>query len=117
MTIYQTAREVIGQNQSAVVIFTRGEHFLFNALGNGSTGKWVLDPETVEEIDRVIIYLRRADEALNRIYLGNYAGVRLSDLPNRRVVRFSALREVGTTQANWPEFAGAGQNPISYVYG
>jgi len=117
MTIYQTAQEVIGQNQSAVVIFTRGEHFSFDALGNGSTGKWVLDPETVEEVEKVIIYLRRENETTNRIFLGNYAGLRPASIPKRHIIRFNRLQEVGTTNANWMEFASAGQNPVSYVYG
>jgi len=94
-----------------------GEHFVFDALGNGSTGKWVVDPENVEAIDKVIIYLRRNDEALNRIFLGNYAGLRRADLPKRYIIRFSKLQEVGTTDVNWPEFANSSQNPVSYVMG
>lgn len=117
MTTYTIAQEVIGKNQSAIVIFTRGEHFSFDAAGNGSTGKWVVDPEIVEEVEKVIIYLRRTNELVNRIYLGNYAGLRHSDLPKRYIIRFSKLQEIGITDSNWTEFANAGQNPVSYVNG
>lgn len=117
MKTYKIANEVISNNQSAIVIFTHGEHFSYDAAGNGSTGKWVVDPETVEEVDKVIIYLRRESESINRIFLGNYAGSRASDIPKRHIIRFSKLQEVGTTDSNWTEFASAGQNPISYVYG
>jgi hypothetical protein len=79
MNTYKQASEIIERNQSAIVIFTRGEHFSFDADGNGSTGKWVVAPEHVDEVDKVIIYLRRDDETVNRIYLGNYAGVRPSE--------------------------------------
>jgi len=116
MTTYKTAQEVIGNDQSAVVIFTHGEHFIYDPAGNGSTGKWVVDPETVEEVDKVIIYLRRGNESINRIFLGTYAGLRSSDIPKRHIIRFSRLQEVGTTKSNWTEFASAGQNPVSYVF-
>lgn len=77
----------------------------------------MLDPENLKEIDKVIIYLRRDYENVNRVFLGNFAGLRTSNLPNRYVIRFTALKEVGTTDANWLEFASAGQNPVSYVNG
>ena len=112
---FERAEEVIQKNQMAVAVFTRGPHFHYDALGNGFTGKWVVDPEWLEEVDKVIIYLRRDDENVNRIYLGNYAGSRRSDEPNRSEIRFSGLKEVGTTVMNWPEFAGVGQNPVCYV--
>jgi hypothetical protein len=115
MTTYKTALEVIGKDQSAVVIFTHGEHFINDPAGNGSTGNWVIDPETVEDVDKVIIYLRQENESINRIFLGNYAGLRSSDIPKRYIIRFSRLQEVGTSDSNWTEFASAGQNPVSYV--
>ena len=117
MTTYSTANEIIAKNKSAIVIFTHGEHFSYDAAGNGSTGNWVVDPKTVEEVDQVIIYLRRKDATTNRIFLGNYAGLRASDIPKRHIIRFSKLQEIGTTDSNWTEFASAGQNPVSYVYG
>jgi hypothetical protein len=49
------------------------------------------------------------------VLVGNYAGIRKSDLPGRYMIRFSALKEVGTTESNWPEFSKSGQNPVSYV--
>ena len=117
LPIYKQASDVIEKNQSAVVIFTRGEHFVLDSAGNGSSGKWVLDPETVKEVDKVIIYLRRDYENVNRIFLGNFAGLRASNLPDRYVIRFTGLKEVGAAEANWPNFASAGQNPVSYVNG
>jgi hypothetical protein len=112
---YKQAIEVIEKNQEAIVLFTHGEHFLYDLVGNGQSGKWVLDPENAENVDKVIIYLRRNDEPMNRIFLGNYAGIRKSDLPGRYVVRFSALKEVGTTESSWLDFAKGGQNPVSYI--
>jgi hypothetical protein len=115
LTTYNRANEVIEKNQEAIVIFTHGEHFSYDEAGNGLTGKWVVDPDAVENVDKVIVYLRRDDETVNRIFLGNYAGVRKSDIPERYTIRFTALKEVGETESNWPDFASNGQNPITYV--
>jgi hypothetical protein len=117
MTKFKQASEVIQPNQTAVVVFTHGEHFSYDVGGKGSIGKWVLDPETVKGIDKVIIYLRRDYENVNRIFLGNYAGIHTSNLPNRYVIHFTALKEIGTAEANWPNFASTGKNPVSYVNG
>jgi hypothetical protein len=85
--------------------------------GNGFTGNWVVDPDEVDEVDKVLIYYREEGETLNRIFLGNYAGVRKSDIHGRYIIRFSGLKELGTTNANWVNFAISGQNPVSYVVG
>ena len=81
MAIYQRAIEVIEQNHSAVVVFTHGKFFRFDSNGNGITGKWVVNPERLEEVDQVIIYLRMDGTSVNRIFLGNYMGSQPSDLP------------------------------------
>ncbi|MCX6079471.1 MAG: hypothetical protein NTW32_08050 [Chloroflexi bacterium] len=117
MSKFKQASEVIQPNQSAIIVFSHGEHFSYDVGGRGSIGKWVLDPETVKEIDKVIIYLRRDYENVNRIFLGNFSGIRPSNIPNRYVIRFLALKEVGTAEASWPNFASAGQDPVSYVHG
>jgi hypothetical protein len=117
MSKFKQVSEVIGPNQSAIVVFTHGEHFSYDVGGNGSTGKWVLDPEVVKEIDKVVIYLRRDYENVNRIFVGNFAALRTSNIPNRYVIRFTGLKEIGTAEVNWPNFSGAGQNPVGYVNG
>lgn len=115
MAKFKQASEVLQPNQTAVVVFSHGEHFSFDVGGKGSIGKWVLDPETINGIDKVIIYLRRDYENVNRIFLGNYAGIRPSNIPDRYVIRFTGLKEVGTAAASWPNFASVVENPLSYV--
>jgi hypothetical protein len=115
MDKYKQARELIAPNQTAVVVFTHGANFSFDVGGNGSTGKWVLDPENVKDIDKVIIYLRRDYEHVNRIFVGNFAGLRTSNLPDRYIIRFTGLKEAGIAEVNWPSFSNAGQNPVSYL--
>lgn len=115
MSTYKQVSDVIEKNTRAIVLFTHGPHFHFNDAGNGQTGKWHVNPDVVEKVDKVIIYLRRDGGTDNKIFLGKYAGIEKSDLPRRYTIRFSALKEVGTTESNWLEFAKSGQNPVSYV--
>jgi hypothetical protein len=117
MAKFKQASEVIQPNQKAVVVFSHGEHFSYDVGGKGTIGKWVLDPDTIKGIDKVIIYLRWDYENVNRVFLGNYAGIRPSNIPNRYVIRFTGLKEVGSAAASWPNFASAGQEPLSYVNG
>jgi hypothetical protein len=117
MTEYKQAKDLLGKNQEAVVVFTHGKHFEYDPGGNGFTGNWVVDPDVVEEVEKVIIYFREESEIVNRIFLGNYASLRKAEIPGRFIIRFSGLKEVGTTDANWIEFASSGQNPVSYVVG
>jgi len=115
MTDFKQAKDVLEKNQEAVIVFTHGKHFEYDLGGNGFTGNWVVDPDVVKEVDKVIVYFREEGETLNRIFLGNYAGVRKSEIPDRYIIRFSGLKEVGTTEANWPNFASSGQTPVGYV--
>lgn len=117
MPIFNTALEVISENQTAIVLFTHGDQFTFDNSGRGSTGKWVLDPEMLDDIQKVIIYLRRSYESINRIYLGDFTSCRQSDLARRYIIFFSGLKEVGTSASNWLAFSGGGQNPVSYIMG
>jgi hypothetical protein len=70
-------------------------------------------PAVVETVDQVIVFIRRDDEKVNQIFPGNYAGIQKSDLPHRYSIHFSGLKEVVTTESNWPELSKSGQNPVS----
>ncbi len=111
----QKAKDLVKTDQLAVVIFTKGPHFVHDALGNGETGNWVVDENVIDKVDKVIVYLRDEKAGTNRIFLGNYSGLRKSPEANRHTIRFSRLTEVGTTSSNWNDFADSGQNPVSYV--
>lgn len=111
----EKAQELVTSNELAIVIFTKGDHFSYDAIGNGETGNWVIKTQELENVDKVIIYQRDEIAQQNRIFLGNYSGCRKSPEPNRLIIRFSKLEEVGTTGSNWNKFASSGQNPVSYV--
>ena len=45
MTKYKQASEVLEKNQKAIVLFTHGDDVSYDSAGNGSTGKWVVNPD------------------------------------------------------------------------
>ena len=117
MPTYTKANEILSRNELAILVFTRDDKFHYNSLGSGTTGNWKIDREKLDEVEKVIIYLRRPDETINRIFLGNYAGWRNSEEQERYIIRFTNLKEVGTTESNWLAFADFGQTPIGFVNG
>ncbi|MAT42432.1 MAG: hypothetical protein CL609_08835 [Anaerolineaceae bacterium] len=118
MKIYQTASEVIGKSEVAVVVFTHGDHFYFDEqTGVGQSGNWVVDPEMVEGMDKIIVYYRADGDGTNHIFLGTYAGYYKSPEPRRYIIRFHSIKKVGTTPNNWFNFGNGSQSPVCYVAG
>lgn len=107
------ARDLIAENESAIVIFTDGRNFHIERDGSGSTGNWKLDPS--REYDTVIIYERDWDGESNQLYLAVPIDVLESSHEGRYVIQLKNIRSVGTTETNWLEFAEGGQNPIRYM--
>ena len=113
--IMDKAEDIIQEGEVAVVIFTHGIHFEYDAAWNGQTGKWVISPERLEEVDKVIVYLRPEGQSENRIFMGNYSGYKKSNLERRYIILFSGLKEIGTTNSNWFDFGNRSQTPICIV--
>lgn len=113
MVEYSSADQLLRPGEVALFIFTDGTELKVDANGTGSTGDWVLDPK--RGFDWVFIYRRgRRDEIAELIM------ARRGDMEERADGRFLVnLREVksvGSTRANWHEFAGAPtNNPIRYI--
>ncbi len=66
--------DVIPPNQRAVVVFSRESKFELYSKGSGETGNWKVDPERLNKIEKVIVYLRKPNESGGRIFVGNYTG-------------------------------------------
>jgi len=109
------ARDFLRKGELAIIIFTDGSHFHKDINGDGSTGYWVLNPK--REYDKVIIYHRR-DKQVNDIYIATPTGLKGSNRAGKYVIELKGISCVGTTDANWYEFAelsmGA-QSPIHYL--
>lgn len=110
------AKNIIEDDESAVVIRTDGTNLKIFDGGFATTGDWVIDTDL--SVDRAIIYKR--DGATNRteIYVGTPLDVFPSKQIRRYVIRLSNVSFVGTTENNWNEFTESKRgatNPIKYI--
>ena len=107
------ARDLIKPDENVIVIFTHGLHFDLRDDKTGSTGEWDIDPN--RSVNRVIIYLRNDETHTNTLYIANHAGVEPADREGRHNIQLTHVQYIGTTSANWKEFAEADANPIRYL--
>lgn len=109
------AKDLLAPGQSAIVFFTHGIDFHFDDLGEGETGSWILNPELVKKVDRVIVYLRDDTQKTNHVYLGDFHSLRKGERSRRWVVRFSNLKDLGTTGVRWLDFGNGSTAPVNYI--
>lgn len=107
------AKDLIDENETAVVFFTRGERFHIGEGGRGSTGNWKMAPGRA--FDKVIVYRRDPATQTNEVYVAIPVGVRPNGEADRYIIDLADIRYVGTTEANWTTFAEAGPNPVRYL--
>lgn len=108
------ARDLIKPGENVLVILTHGIHFILNDDENtGSTGEWKIDPNRL--VNRVIIYLRNDEKHTNTLYIANHAGVESAETEGRYKIKLTHIQYIGTTSANWFEFAEAGSYPVRYL--
>ena len=113
--IITTARDLLAPNQSAIVFFTHGQGFNVDDTGEGETGSWLLNPEVVKKVDKVIVYFRDETEKINHIYMGNFHSLRKGNRSRRWIVRISGISEIGTTEVHWLKFGNGSTAPVNYV--
>ena len=107
------ARDLIKLDENVIVIFTHGLHFDLRDDNTGSTGEWKIEPN--RSVNRVIIYHRNDETHTNTLYIANHAGVEPADREGRHNIQLTHVQYIGTTSANWKEFAEADANPIRYL--
>ena len=110
-----SARDLLEVNQSAIVFFTHGQSFFINENGDGETGSWILNPQLVKKVDKVIVYLRDETKRINHIFLGDFHSLRKGERSRRWIVRFSNMTELGTTEIHWLEFGNGSTAPVNYI--
>lgn len=109
------ARDLLEHNQSAIVFLTHGQDFFLDDNGDGETGSWILNPELVNKVDRVIVYLRDDVKRTNRVFLGDFHSLRKGNRSRRWVVRFSGMKELGLTPTHWLDFGNGTTAPVNYI--
>lgn len=108
------ASDLLDAGESAIVLFTKGMHLVFNSDGSGSSGYWHTKPNHHLPLDKVIIYNRPPEQGAE-IYLANYDSAEESTRPDRLVVHFRNWEIAGTSNRNWHEFADTGTFPVRYL--
>lgn len=109
------AAEFVEPGNNAIVVFTRGPLFIYDANGDGTSGNWTVGEGSLSGLDKVIIYRRDDLTGNNRIYMGDYEGWKPSDEKRRKIIRFSKLREMGRSSSNWVEFGGTRGGAFFYI--
>jgi hypothetical protein len=112
LTRYSSADQLLRPGEVGLFIFTEGSNFTVNPDGTGSTGDWVVDPR--RRVDWIVIYKRGSDPANNELWMarpGDYESAR----SDRYAIGLRHIQRVGATDANWSQFATAGNNPIRYI--
>lgn len=110
------AKDIVGGGESAVLIFTDGRNLKINEDGTGHSGNWRVKLDA--RADKVVVYFRNKLKNVNEIYLGDFVQLIASTephLPNRRAFKFTGMKYVGATDANWNQFTGASQGAITPV--
>jgi hypothetical protein len=111
----ESAEELLSEGESAIVLFTRGDHLEISEGGFATSGNWKIDPKRVH--DRVILYLRddSVDPDVAEVLVGRFTGIAQSPQPGRFVLLVEDLQRCGETGRRWGEFARAGTNPVRYL--
>lgn len=110
------AKNIIENDESAVVILTDDAGCKFFDGGFAVTGDWLISKDFA--VDKAIIYKRDKQNNRNDVFLGTPLDVYPSKRDRRFVIRLSDVNYVGTTENNWCEFTGSkkgANNPVKYV--
>lgn len=110
------AKNIIEDDESAVVICTDDSGWKTFDGGFATTGDWVINKDFA--VDKAIIYKRDKENNRNDVFLGTLIDVFPSKQQKRFVLRLSDVSFVGTTETNWCEFSGSKKgatNPVKYL--
>lgn len=110
------AKNIVEDDESAIVIFTDGTNLKIFDGGFATTGNWVIDRDLV--VDKAIIYKRDKVNNRNEVFLAKPIDVFPSEQFRRYVVRLFDFSYVGITDNNWHEFTQSKKgatNPVKYI--
>jgi hypothetical protein len=110
------AKNIIENDESAVVICTDENGFKTFEGGFAMTGDWVIGRNFA--VDKAIIYKHDKETNRSDIFLGTPLDVFPSKQAKRFVIRLTDVCFVGTTENNWCEFTESKKgatNPVKYI--
>lgn len=110
------AKNILGDDESAVVISTDETGLKIFDGGFATTGDWKIDKNLA--VDKAIIYKRDRQTNRTDVFLGKPMDVFPAKTHSRYVVRLSDVNYVGTTDNDWCEFTESKKgatNPIKYI--
>ncbi len=110
------AKNIIENDESAVIIFTDGRGWKTFDGGFATTGDWVIKGDFA--VDKAIIYKRDKANNRNDVYLAKPLDVFPSKQSKRFVIRLSDVSFIGTTENNWCQFTESkkgANNPVKYI--
>ncbi len=107
------ARDLLGENESAIVLFTDGQELHIREDRTGSTSNWKLSRK--HDYDKVIVYRRDIETGTNEVYLAVPGDITASSVPGRSVLGLANIECAGITDEGWYAFAEAGSNPVRYL--
>lgn len=99
------AKDIIEDNETALAIFTDGRNLKINVGGKSISGVWRISNNL--DVDKIIIYFRNKEKAINEIYIGDFNNLLPSNekgLEYRFAVEFINTKFVGQTMENWNGF-------------
>ena len=113
----QNANELLHAGETAVLVFTKGQHLELDwAGGESATGWWRMS--AARNPDKVIVYKSNPLRTGGEIYIGDYVGKRQRELDGRFNIYFRHVQFVGECNVSWSEFANKGkmlQSPVRYL--
>lgn len=112
MKLVETARDLLNEGETAMIIFTRGPEFVKHSDGTGLTGYWKMSPRI--DVDWLIIYLRKPNGS-NEVYRAKPVAVKGPDENGRSGIELAAIHFEGHTTATWYQFADTQANPVRYL--
>lgn len=108
------ASELLAPGETALFVFTRGQHFAVESNGAGHTGNWVINPE--RPVDWIVVFKDGGGAGADaELWRGRPAGVRGPIEEKRYVLDLADVELVGHTSQNWRTFTGGSANPVRYV--
>lgn len=108
------AKDLLKNNETVLAVFTDGRNLEINKGGKSLSGVWKISSSL--DVDKIIIYRRNKEKAVNEIFIGDFNNLlpsRIKGLENRFVIEFTNTEFAGETIENWNGFTDTKRGAVS----